>query len=70
MSDERVNQSIREIEFLRSELIKAGETVKQIQEENARLKDALAYSIKHWEKCDSLFLHQEFRDKARKLIEP
>lgn len=29
MTDDRVTQSIREIEFLRSELIKAGETVKE-----------------------------------------
>lgn len=43
--------------------------LKQLQEENQRLKEALAYALKHWGKADNLLLHQEFRDSARKLIE-
>lgn len=44
--------------------------IDKLEEENQRLKEALTYALTHWGKAENLLLHQEFRDNARKLIEP
>jgi hypothetical protein len=34
------------------------------------LREALTCALRHWSLCDHPNLHQEFRENARKLIEP